>query len=254
MQKLALLLALTLAATAAQAGETLDAIRSRGTLRVGSTGDYKPFTFRNPDGSFYGADIEMAQRLAARLGVKLDIVQTVWATIMDDFKAQKFDIAMGGITIIPARAAFGSFSAVTFVDGKRPVARCEDQDRFTSIAAIDQPGVRVIVNPGAANEMFAKANLHRAPITVHTDNATIFDEIIARRADVMITDGIEADHQAFIHKELCATSVPAPFTRLEKAYWMPKDPELLAAVDAWLAEEKASGAWDRTLAAAQAVP
>ena len=39
----------------ARAGETLDAIKARGTLRVGSTGDYKPFTFRHPDGSFYGA-------------------------------------------------------------------------------------------------------------------------------------------------------------------------------------------------------
>ena len=38
-----------------QAGEVLDAIRARGAIRVGSTGDYKPFTFRNADGSFYGA-------------------------------------------------------------------------------------------------------------------------------------------------------------------------------------------------------
>jgi cyclohexadienyl dehydratase len=247
-------LGVMLASGAAQAGETLDAIRARGVLLVGSTGDYKPFTFRRSDGSFYGADIEMAQRLANRLGVKLQVVPTIWATLSQDFLDHKFDVAMGGITILPARSAIGSFSAVTYVDGKRPVARCADKERFTSIAAIDQPDVRVIVNPGAANEQFARANLSHAQLTVHRDNATVFDEIIAGHADVMVTDGIEADHQAVVHKELCPTHVAAPFTRLEKAYWMPKDPELLALVDTWLAEEKANGDWDRTLDAAQHMP
>lgn len=241
-------------AGSAWAGETLDAIRARGALRVGTTGDYKPFTFREPNGEYRGADIEMAKRLADRLGVKLEFVPTVWAKLMDDFKAHKFDIAMGGVTILPARAAVGDFSAATFVDGKRPVARCPDQDRFTSVEAIDQPDVRVIVNPGAANEQFARQHFGHAQLTVHKDNATVFDEIIAGRADVMVTDGIEADHQALIHPELCATHVKAPFTHLEKAYWMPKDPELLAIVNGLIRDEQATGDWDRILGTAQRQP
>ena len=47
-------------AGSASAGQVLDTIRQHGVLRVGTTGDYKPFTFRNPDGSYYGADIDMA--------------------------------------------------------------------------------------------------------------------------------------------------------------------------------------------------
>ena len=236
------------------AGEVLDGIRARGVLRVGSTGDYKPFTSRTADGAFYGADIEMAGRLAAALGVRLEIVPTVWGTLSDSYKARAFDIAMGGVTVLPARAALGPFSQVVFVDGKRPVARCADRDRFTSVAAIDQPGVRVIVNPGAANEAFARANFKQAGLTVHGDNATVFEEIVAGRADVMVTDGIEADHMALVHKELCPARVAAPFTRLEKAYWMQRDPEFEAAVGAWLAGEMAGGGWSGTLEAAQRVP
>ena len=241
-------------AGSASAGETLDAIKARGVLRVGTTGDYKPFTFRNPDGSYYGADIEMAKRLADRLGVKLEIVPTVWAQMLDDFTSHKFDIAMGGVTILPARAKVGEFSSVTYVDGKRPVARCADKDRFTTIEAIDRPDVRVVVNPGASNEQFAREHFKHAQLTVHQDNATVFDEIVANRADVMVTDGIEVDHQAYIHPELCPAHVDQPFTRLEKAYWLPKDAELLAIVDKWLDQEKASGDWDRILATAQKAP
>ena len=248
------LAALLLAATSAQAGEALDAIHASGVLRVGTTGDYKPFTFRQPDGSYTGADITMARHLADTLHVRLEVVPTTWASLLPDFTARRFDVAMGGISVNAPRAAAGTFSAVTFVDGKRPIARCADQDRFTSIAAIDQPGVRVVVNPGAANEEFARANFHRATLRVHTDNATVFDEILANRADVMVTDGIEADHQGFLHPELCPAPVAAPFTRLEKAYLLPRDADLGALVDGWLAQEQSSGDFAHVLAAAQREP
>ena len=238
----------------ARAEAVLDHIRASGELRVGTTGDYKPFSFRNPDGSYTGADIDMANRLARRLGVKLVFVPTIWGQLMADFTAQKFDIAMGGVTNLPPRAARGLFGRTVYVDGKRPIARCADRDRFTSISAINQASVRAVVNPGASNEEFARANFPQAQLTVHSDNASVFDEITAGRADVMVTDGIEVDHQAFIHKDLCATAVPAAFTHLEKAYWLQPDKEFQAVVNTWLDEEMSAGSWKRTLDKALAEP
>ena len=141
----------------------------------------------------------------------------MWVELLDHFLADRFDIAMGGVTVTAPRAEKAFFSVPTFVDGKRPLCRREDRDRFTSVEAINQPGVRVIANPGSANEAFARANFPRAEVTIHHDNASVFLEIVEGRADVMVTDGLEADHQAALHPELCAVPV-APFTRLEKAY------------------------------------
>jgi cyclohexadienyl dehydratase len=187
--------------------QILKRIRAAGALRVGTTGDYTPFSLLQPDGGYAGADIDMAQDLAARLGVRIEWVPTVWVDLLDDFLAGRFDIAMGGVTVTPARAEKAFFSLPTFIDGKRPLCRVEDRDRFTSVAAIDRPGVRVIANPGSANEAFAKANFARATVTIHPDNTTVFLEIVAGRADVMVTDGLEADHQAALHPELCAVPV-----------------------------------------------
>ncbi len=249
-----LLLSLS-ALTPAHAGAVLDAIHAAGVLRVGTTGDYKPFSFRAADGSYGGADIDMARRLAAKLGVKLQFVPTVWARLNSDFAAGAFDIAMGGVTNLAPRAAIGPFAHTVYVDGKRPIAACADRDRFTSIASIDQPEVRVVVNPGATNEEFARAHFPHAQLTVHADNATVFDEIVAHRADVMVTDGIEVDHQSFIHKDvLCPTAVPQPFTHLEKAYWVRPDPDLLKLVNDFVDEEIRSGAWQKTLNQALAQP
>jgi len=229
------------------ASPTLDRIRATGTLRVGTTGDYTPFSLLQPDGSYVGADIDMAHDLAARIGVRLDFVPTVWVTLLDDFLADRFDIAMGGVTVNPPRAEQAFFSLPTFVDGKRPLCRWADRNRFTSVAAIDQPGVRVIANPGSANEAFAKANFTRAEVTIHHDNASVFLELVAGRADVMVTDGLEADHQAALRPELCAAPVATPFTRLEKAYMFARDPAMKAYIDAWLAAAFSSGRWQAAL-------
>src|SRR5260221_10921428 len=129
---------------------TLDRIRAAGVLRVGTTGDYTPFSLIQPDGSYRGADIDMAYDLAAMLGVRLQFVPSVWVELLDDFLADKFDIAMGGVTVTAARAEQAFFSVPTFVDGRRPLCRREDRDRLTSVAAIDQPGVRPSPNPGSA--------------------------------------------------------------------------------------------------------
>jgi cyclohexadienyl dehydratase len=142
------------------ASPTLARIQRVGVLRVGTTGDYTPFSLKQPDGSYTGADIDMAYDLAARLGVDVTFVPSVWVDLLDDFLADRFDIAMGGVTVTAARAERAFFSIPTFVDGKRPLARREDRDRFTSIAAIDQPGVRLIANPGSANEAFRPRSLH----------------------------------------------------------------------------------------------
>ena len=163
----------------------------------------------------------------------------------DDFRAVFDRDGQGDVTAARADKAF--FSVPTFVDGKRPLARLEDRERFTSIAAIDQPGVRVVANPGSANEAFARANFTRAQVTIHHDNASVFKEIVAGRADVMVTDGLEADHQAQLHPELCAVPVAAPFTRLEKAYMFARDPALKAFIGSWLGAAFASGAWRRAL-------
>ena len=232
---------------------TLARIQVAGVMRVGTTGDYTPFSLKQPDGSYQGADIEMAHDLAERLGVSIEFVPTVWVDLLDHFLAGRFDIAMGGVTVTAPRAEKAFFSLPTFVDGKRPLARREDRDRFTSIAAIDRPGVRLIANPGSANEAFARANFKYATVIIHHDNASVFDELVAGRADVMITDGLEADHQAALHPELCACPVAAPFTRLEKAYMFARDPAMKAYIDAWLGAAFESGQWQRALDRAMSV-
>ena len=222
----------------------LRTIQEAGVLRIGTTGDYKPFSFKTADGTLVGADIEMAKDLAATLGVRPEFVPTTWKTLLDDFKAGKFDVALGGITVNPDRAAAGDFSIPNVTDGKRPIVRCADKDKYTSLAAIDVGGTRVVTNPGGTNDKFAHENFTKAQIVVWPDNKTIFDQLVDNKADVMVTDGVEVDLQSKLHPGvLCPAAVTAPFTHFEDAYLLRRDKDLHTVVDGWMWQAIASGKW-----------
>lgn len=225
-----------LAAPAAEAAESrLDAIIARGSLKIGTTGDYRPFTYDNPETkAFEGIDIDMAQSLAKALGVRPEFVKTAWPNLMSDFSADKFDIAMGGVSVSLARQKRGFFSIPYMIDGKTAIARCADKDKFQTLAEIDKPTVRVIVNPGGTNEQFARDNVKQAPIAIYKDNVTIFDQIVAGKADVMITDASETMLHQKMQPTLCAIHPDRPFNFAEKAYWLQPDIALKEFVDQWL--------------------
>jgi cyclohexadienyl dehydratase len=166
----------------------LDDIVKAGVLRVCTPGDYKPFAFQKPDGTFEGIDVDLMQSLAASLSVKVEWVKTSWSNLMADFTGGKCDIAVGGISVTLDRQKRVAFSTAYMVNGKTPLVRCADVAKYQTVADIDKPGVKVIANPGGSNERFAKANFKNATVTIHTDNITIFDEVLKGNADVFVTE------------------------------------------------------------------
>jgi cyclohexadienyl dehydratase len=212
----------------------LDRIIATGTVRVCSTGDYRPFTYHDADGRWSGLDIDLANNLAKHLGVALQLIPTTWPNLMTDL-GQRCDFAMGGITITLNRAKTALFSNPYLRDGKAAAVRCTDARQFTSLADIDRPGVRVVVNPGGTNAEFDRANLHHANVIEYRDNNTIFEQLANNSADVMITDASEIRWHTVENSQLCGVSVDHPFTFSQKAYLFPRSGDTtLQWVNQWL--------------------
>jgi cyclohexadienyl dehydratase len=237
-------------APAEQPSSRLDEITARGSLRVGVTGDYKPFSyFDKTTESFTGFDVDMAEALGKALGVKIEYVHTAWPQLMKDFEADKFDIAMGGVSITLDRQKKGYFSTPIMHEGKTPIARCGDVAKYQTLEEIDRPGTRVITNPGGTNERFARAHIKSAEIKVYGDNVTIFDEIAKGDADLMITDASETRYQQKLHPGvLCSVHPDKPFDFAEKAYWLQRDTALKDFVDQWLHIEAEDGSLKKLMA------
>jgi cyclohexadienyl dehydratase len=224
----------------------LDGVAQAGVLRACTPGDYKPFAFQRPDGGYEGIDVDLATLLATSMNAKLELVKTSWANLMADFTGGKCDIAVGGISVTTERQKRAFFSAAYMVNGKAPIARCEDVAKYQTVADIDKPGVRVIANPGGSNERFARANFKTAQLTIHAENLTIFDELLQKRADVFVTESAEAMVQQKLRPGLCAVNPDKPLQYGEMAWLLPRgDIVMKAYVDQWLHLAQAGGEYKR---------
>jgi cyclohexadienyl dehydratase len=247
------LLPLVLAATAGFTSPahalSVDEVIKAGVLRICTPGDYKPFAFAKPDGTYEGIDVDLMQSLATSLGVKVEWVKTSWSNLMADFTGDKCDIAVGGISVTLDRQKRVAFSVAYMVNGKTPLVRCADVQKFQTVADIDKPGAKVIANPGGSNERFAKANFKQASLTIHSDNIGIFDEVLKGNADVFVTESAEAIVQQRQKPGLCAVNPDKPLQYGEMAYMLPRgDVVTKQYVDQWLHLTKASGEYQRIVA------
>ena len=219
-------------------------IVERGTILFGTTGDYRPLSFCEPDGTYWGFGIEIAKEIARRLGVNIEFKKTSWPTLTEDVLAepQKFDLAIGGITITDARRETMLMSEGYLANGKTILCRASEADRYRSLADIDKPEVTVMVNPGGLNEQFANENLTHANIVVHQKNEEIPTLVAEGAADVMITEITEAPYYVQTDPRLAAPLLNDPFTHGEIGVLMQKGQEdLLQIVNNVIHQMKADG-------------
>ncbi|MBQ8457705.1 MAG: transporter substrate-binding domain-containing protein [Prevotella sp.] len=219
-------------------------IVERGTLLVGTTGDYRPLSFREEDGTYWGFGIEVAQEIARHLNVEIEFVKTSWPTLTADVQAepQLFDMAIGGITITDARCETMLMSEGYLANGKTILCRATETNRFQSLADIDKPEVRVMVNPGGLNEKFANESLTHATIIVHQKNEEIPSLVAEGEADVMITEITEAPYYVKTDTRLAAPLLNEPFTHGKIGVLMRKGQEdLMDVVNTTIRKMKSDG-------------
>lgn len=219
-------------------------IIERGTLLIGTTGDYRPLSFCEKDGTYWGFGIEVAQEIAKSLGVKSEFVKTSWPTLTADVLAepQIFDLAIGGITITDARKETMLMSDGYLANGKTILCRATESEQYKSLTDIDKPEVRVMVNPGGLDEKFARENLTHATIIVHQQNEEIPSLIAQGGADIMITEITEAPYYVQTDARLAAPLLNEPFTHGEIGVLMQKgQADLLQTVNDIIRRMKSDG-------------
>ena len=209
-------------------------------LKVGTTGDYAPLTFKTEAGGYEGYSIEVIHKFAGDSGYSVEFVPTTWSTMSSDLMNKKFEIAVGGISYSLPRASQFSLSKGVASSAKIALIRCKDKRIFPDspsiYKAMNNQHTRIVENRGGTNETFAKENFPLATFIVVKNNELPFAYLERDKADVMVTDLIEGMYKmSHGYTALCVANPAAVFgVRFNKVFMARKSDPIIQAFDSWL--------------------
>lgn len=213
---------------------------SHGRLRVGTTGDYPPFSL-STETQTTGFDIEVADRFGADTGRTIELVPFRWPDLRRDLAAGRFDVAMGGITMRPERTLAGTYTRPVVTTGATVVSR---DHHLAEVADVNRSGTRVAVNAGGHLEWTARRLFPRAMLTPVAGNVRLPAILDQGDADAIVIDDVEVGRVRALVPEAVTIG---PLTIDHKAY-LARDPALAAELDAWIRARAADGWLDKTRA------
>ncbi|MDU9411695.1 cystine ABC transporter substrate-binding protein [Pseudomonas sp. zfem005] len=223
----------------AVAGELLQQIKDKGSVKVGLEGTYPPFNFQDESGKLTGFEVEFAEALAKELGVKVDFQPSKWDGILAALESKRLDLVINQVTISDERKKKYDFSTPYTVSGIQALVRKGNEDSIKSAA--DLAGKKVGVGLGTNYEQWLKENAPKADIRTYDDDPTKFQDLNVGRIDAILVDRLAAFEM--VEKTGGRLAVAGePFSRQEAGIALRKgDPELLAALDKAIAKLKADG-------------
>jgi len=208
-------------------------------LRVGTSGDYPPFSLRvDPKHSdFEGFDIALARAYAKERGLEVTFVPFRWPDLNRALLSNRFDLAMSGVTVRPERSAIGRFTVAVVEAGAVVIAR--PADRFREVDELNRAQLRIGVNAGGHLERVASTRFPAATLVAIPDNALVLQALTDGTIDAAVSDELEAPRWMRGHKEL---AVFGPLSADRKAILLRADDAQRAMdLNDWLLEREADG-------------
>lgn len=186
--KFFLILILSLSSSILRASDLLDDIKASGVLKIGLDVGYQPFEMKAKSGKIIGFDIDLAQKFADELGVKLEIINTEWDGIIPALLSQKFHLIMGGMTINEARKKRVDFTSSYLEMGQLPLINKKLKDTVTSIEGLNNPELTIASRIGTTGEKAAKKFFPKAKYKSYQDRETGAMDVVFGRIDAFIYD------------------------------------------------------------------
>lgn len=227
---------------------TIDQVMKKGVLRVGMD-TFVPWAMRDKTGKLIGFEIDVATRLAADMGVKVEFVPTKWSGIIPALLTGKFDVIIGGMGIIPSRNLKVNFTQPYDYSGMSLVASKRLAAGFQSLEDFNRPDVVLAVKLGSTSVMAAKRYMPKATLRQFDGEAQIFQEVINGKAHAAVASAPTPAFQAIEHPDALFLPIKDTFTKEPIGFAVRKgDADTLnffnnwiqyVAAEGWLAERKA---------------
>lgn len=239
----ALLLAVGVGLPAVARAEAATAALEEGRppLRVGLTGVYPPFNYIDPAGELVGFDVDVAEELCARIGRPCAFEVLQWDGILSALLAKRIDVVVGSMAITPERERQVRFTRPYYESGAQLFVR-------PGAAEVEAPGFRLGVTLGTTYGQVARERFPEAVIRTYKGDTAALQDLQTGRLDGIITDKLVGLHLEERYGAGMLLRGEPLFEELLAIPVHPDEEELLHALDAALAELRASNRYDELYA------
>lgn len=237
----------SVAAEASEEGAAIKAIKEKGVITV-ATGTYVPFEYRDENNNIVGFDIDFAQYIADKLGVKLEVKDMEFQAIVPSVQNGEYDFSIAAMYKTPERCEVVDMSD-SYCDSGMILAVKEDSAYADSVKSLaDCNGLKVAVKEGATSYKEAQKFLDensdvKYEIVQYKDTVGCVSDLLAGRVDVVVNDLL---NQKELSKEYAGVKIVSePFTHAENAIAVQKGKEdLLEFINNCIKEYKEDGTYD----------
>lgn len=140
-------------------------IKENGKIVLGTCADYPPYEYgKMKDGKmeYVGFDIEIAKEIAKDLGVKLEISNMDFGSLVQSLKIGKVDFVVSGMTPDATRRKQIDFSKIYYKAVQKIIIRKTDKDKYKSVASLKENSVGAQV--GSIQEKLVKKEMEESKL------------------------------------------------------------------------------------------
>ena len=229
-----------LAAGAAFAADLLDEVKQRGTLRIAVEGTYPPFNYRDEQGKLTGFDVEIAEAIAAKMGVKPEFTTTEWSGILAGLQAGKYDVIVNQVAATDKRRETFDFSDPYVVSSPQLIVRANETRKIAT--ASDLRGKKIGVGQGSNYADLARG-IEGAEVKTYPGATEYLQDLATGRIDVALNDSLLIPYLQ--QKTNLPVKAGAPLGAIETNAipFRKGNPKFKQAIDKALADMKADGSF-----------
>lgn len=237
---------------------TLDQLKAEiktvteGKLTVATSPDFAPYEFYvaddNGEYKIVGFDMALAQHIADKLGLELEVVPMDFDGTINELGAKKCDLGMAGYSPDPDREGLMNFSNVYYTGGQSFVCTKKTADKFPSLEAANNADYTIGAQVGSIQAGLAKDNTPDANIVELAKVTDIVADLLAGKMDGAFIETAVAETYAKNYPDL-QVIYPVPYDKEGSVIGVNKDNDaLLAAVNLIIDEAVKDGTVDQFVA------
>jgi|SRR5579883_606564 polar amino acid transport system substrate-binding protein len=219
----------------------IEEIKHRGVLRVGLS-TFVPWSMRDKKGDLIGFEIDVANKVAADMGVKTEFVPTAWDGIIPALLAGKFDVIISGMSITPERNLTVNFTVPYAHSGQQMAANKKLAGGFKSLEQFNDPSVTITCRRGTSTCVAAQKVFPKVTLRQFDDEAQCLQEVLNGNAHAVITSAPKPRMWTLDHPDVLFMPTDDNLTKSDEAFAVRKgDPDAINFFDNWILFNTSNG-------------